>query len=325
MRNPIVSNGKLKAMALVLSLVAWSIVKQITSYNRMISGVPLELILPEGWAVKDRSVSMFDVTFHGTREDLLLLDARSILMNIDLRAEAYEGEKTIVLSEKTVSHTGNSKVSEIDPPEVTIVFDQEVKKRVPVNVNIQGELQLGIRVETADADPKLVTVSGAKKSLDSITSLQTAPVDLTGRIQSFEQRVEVIAPDENWSGKVSPPEVRVKVTLVGVKDQRTHTNIPVQVMSSSQTVSPSGWKRTPEAVNVILQGRAELLEGLRSDQIRAYVVGTDPEIQDAEVQVHVPAGVEVLAILPESVTLQPLEAPEAAPPLPTPAPTEASP
>lgn len=300
------NNGKLKAMALLFAVLSWFVINQITSYDRVIPGVMLTLNLPEGWAVKDRSVSEFEVHFRGTQEELRLLDERYISINVDLRDEEYSGTMVLALTEKDVSHASNARILSVEPSSVEITFDQEGEKRVPINLNIQGELQLGIQVESAKADPQLVTVTGSKNLLEGITSLQTAPIDLSGRIQSFEQRVDVLPPGDEWSGKVSPASVLVKVTLVGTQTQRTLTGLPVQIMSVSTNALPAVLRSQPSVVDVFLQGRPELLETLAPERVRAYVL---PQAGDSmqEVSVHVPPGVEVLEVQPASVRLSPME------------------
>lgn len=299
--NKLMHNWQMKLGAFGLALLSWFVIHETTSHERVVGGVPLELDLPDGWAVKDQSFTEFEITFQGTQDDLLRLDARAIRLSADLQEAEYSSAKTLTLSEKNVSHTSNARIWGIEPNVVEVTFDQETQKIVPVNVNLQGDLQLGTRVESAVAEPTLVTITGPRESLDSVKALQTTAVDLTGRIQSFGQRVEVLPPAENWSGKVTPPSVVVNVTLVGMKEQRTFTKLPVRVMGDAD--EGRAWKRTPVEVDVILQGRSGKLDELKPSEIRAYVL-PDGGSGTLPVLVHVPAGIDVIAVIPEKIAVE---------------------
>jgi YbbR domain-containing protein len=221
-------NVRLKAIALLLAIVSWGIVTRITNNETRINDVPVIITTPEGWAIRNQDVRTVDLTFRGTREDLLRLDERTIQVEVDLRDEEFTASRSIPLIPRMVAYTAsNARVTQIEPGVVNLSLGQEGSKDLPVLLTQSGQPPMGLTVESIQLEPSVVTLFGEQEALERISSLQTAPLSLTDRIRSFEQRVEVKLPSETWVGRVSPSRVLVKVTLAGVTEERRFTNVPL--------------------------------------------------------------------------------------------------
>jgi YbbR domain-containing protein len=297
-------DNRLKIMAFLLAVLTWYIVNQITNYNKIISNVALEVYLPEGWAIRDKQPSGFDVTFLGTKEDLLRLDERTVRLELDLRGEEFSPVKTIRLSPRNVIHTGiNARVAGVEPESVEITFGRESMKRVPVSINVTGELRPGYKMESLEFEPRTIKLFGAEDRLESIVGLQTSSLDLSGRIQSFEQRVDILPPGPEWVGRVDPTRLLVKVTISGLTVEREFPGVPVRILEEPGKTE-AVWVEPP-AVSVLLKARPELLDAMDASQIRAFVSLPAAENQGV-VLLHVPSGVEILEIRPPRVKLGPV-------------------
>lgn len=309
---------RLKATALLLAVLSWGIVTRITNNETRISNVPVLITNPEGWAIRDQDVQSVDLTFRGTREDLLRLDERTIQIEVDLRDEEFTSSRSIPLSARMVTHAGsNARVTSIEPKEVNLSFGREGSKDLPVVVSQSGQPPQGLTVESIQVEPSVVTLFGEEEVLETVNSLQTASLNLSDRIRSFEQRVDVKLPTESWVGRVNPSRVLVKVTLAGVTEERRFSAIPLLLVHSTQEQA-GALIPSPSEVDVFLKASPQLLNALTPSQIRAFVFTDGPPGTERMVQVLAPPGVDVLGVRPDTVSLQ-------SPPPPEPPEAEASP
>lgn len=323
-------NYKLKAMALVLAMLSWIIVSRITNNDKEIPNVPVQITLPEGWAIRDKDVNTVQVTFRGTSVDLGLIGSKSVQVSIDLRDEEFEPEKSIAITPKMVTFAGvNSRVTSIQPDVINLQLGREGKKKLPVIINQTGQPPEGYKVEAIEIEPPLVTLVGAEDVLEQISALQTAPLNLSEKIQSFTQRLDVQLPDPEWVGQLDPSRVLVRVTLAGSTIEREFPNVPLMVTQPAGVDSNSRRVVEPTSVDVYLKGSPQLLDELDVRRIQAFVSSQNLDNRDAnirKVNVLVPAGLEVLGIQPDWVTLTvvPVPTPEPAP-SPTPLPVSSPP
>jgi len=303
-------NYKLKAMALLFAVLTWGVVKQITNNDKVINNVPVEINLPEGWAIRDKDSNHVQVTFRGTREDLLLLDERTVQVQLDLREAEFEPEKNISILPRQVAYTGsNARITDIQPSTLTIRLGKEGRKQLPIIINHTGEPPRGIKIEALEAEPKVVTLYGAEDLLETVNALQTAPLNLSDKIQSFEQRVDVLPPNPEWVGRVEPPRVRAKVTLAGLTVERKFSGVPLLLYHHAGTPTGGRVVAEPETVEVFLKGSPQLLDTLSTDRIKAFVdASSESGNGRRDVNVLVPPGVEVLGVQPATVRIRPLPA-----------------
>lgn len=326
MKRRLLHNYKLKAMSLILALLSWVIVKQITNNDKVISDVPVRIILPQGWAIRDKDINTVQVTFRGTREDLANLDQKSVQINIDLRAESYEPAKTVTLLPRQVTFAGsNTRITAIEPKTFSVRLGKEGQKQLPLLVSQTGQPPEGFKVEAIEVDPNLATLVGAEDLLAGINALQTVPLNLADKIQTFEQRLDILLPNPDWVGKVEPSRVLVKVTLAGLTVERKIGEVPLFLTHPADQQSPLRQGVSPSVVDVFLKGPPQLLDNLDVRRIQAFVSAENLENRESnirKVNVLVPAGIEVLGIQPDQVQIRiiPPPTPTPVPPIPTPVP-----
>jgi YbbR domain-containing protein len=308
-----VQNVRLKAIALLLAIVSWGVVTQITNNETGITDVPVVINIPEGWAIRDQDVRTVDLTFRGTREDLLRLDERTIQLEVDLRDEEFLSTRSVRLTPRMVTTTAsNARVTKIEPDTVNLSFGREGSKDLPVLVTQSGQPPQGLTIESIQVEPSVVTLYGEQEVLETVSSLQTNPLNVSDRIRSFEQRVEVKPPTESWVGRVTPSRVLVKVTLAGVTEERRFADIPLlTVHPVNVPVDPRAV--APETVDVFLEASPQLLDALEISDIRAFVSTDGRENERKPVQVLVPPGIDVLGVRPDTVRLISPPTPEPAP------------
>lgn len=313
-------NHRLKSMSLLLAVLSWLIVKQITNNDMVVTQVPVTITFPDGWAIRDKDINEVQIRFLGTNKDLAKMDRQSVKVNIDLRNEAYEPVKTIQILPRHVTFAGgNTRIASIQPDSIQVQLGREGQKKLPVVVNLVGQPPEGVIVEAVEVEPNLATLVGAADLLEGVNALQTTPLNLAGKIQSFEQRLEILPPHPEWIGRVDPARVLVKVNLTGLTVEKEFSDVPLMLTYQAGHPTPVRQEADPSRVDIFLKGSPQLLEKLDVRRIQAFVSAEnleDPESNQRKVFVQVPAGIEVLATQPEFVRVRTL-----LPPTPTPKPT----
>lgn len=310
MRPFLKSNVKLKGVALLLAVLTWTIVDLLTNYPKTLVTPEVRVQLPEGWAVIGREPSEFQILFQGTREDLSFINENSLEIIVDLSSESFDPSvvdnvRTVELTPRNVLHNSRARVASIQPSSLRVRVGLEGQKPLPLRVNQTGELLSGLQVETITVDPPRVTLYGARDRLESVTALQTSPLNLTEKVGNFEQRVDVLLPSPDWVGRVEPARVQVRVTLVGLTEDRLFTEIPVQV-SYGPSSSPERLVPDPPVVAASLKGGADLLDRLEPGSLRAFVTAGEAS-EEVRVYLHHPPGLELLDVQPPRVTLRSAE------------------
>ncbi len=295
------SNPGLKLSALLLAVLTWWVISQITNNDKLVEGVPIRIDLPEGWAVRDANLNDLSITFRGTREDLLLLDERTVQVLVDLREEEFESSKVIQIVPRHVTFASSrTRITDIAPNILELQLDKEGTKRLPLKQNISGTLPRGVRLDSVELEPKLVTLVGAEELLKNFSALQTAPINLNDKIQSFEQRVDVLPPADDWVGRIEPNRVLVKIHLSSRKVERSFSGVPLLLSLPPATAMEQVPGLSETQVEVFLQGTPERLEALKPEEIRAMVPYTPGE-KSGPVEVIPPRGVDFLGVQPSSI------------------------
>ncbi len=314
------SHVKSAAGALVLAVLTWVGVNFVTSFERALEDVPLDLRLPEGWAVEDASVDRFTVWFRGSREDVGRLVPETVKVEVDLRNRVMN-EATVVetLSPRHVRVSGAARVFRIQPEYVKVRLDPAVKKTVPVKPLVTGAPPDGYKVDSAVCVPESITLFGSSRRLEEIRFVQTAPLDLNGRIQSFEANLDVNAPAPGLVERVDPRRVKVQVSISSRNLRQELDRVPVRLLLPPG-LPPSSLRAEPEFIRVRVEGGDEVFRDFTADKVLAFVAPTGAVTGPVRVpvQVRLPTGLTVLDFEPKAVLLRPAANPPEPPTAPAP-------
>lgn len=100
-----------------------------------------------------------------------------------------------------------------DHVQVVAVIQQKIEtKTVPLQPNLTGQLAEGLQVGKVSLEPENITIVGNSVQIQPITQIQTDPVNLQDRRESFSEMVPITLP-EGLRGY--PEQVKVSVEIVG--------------------------------------------------------------------------------------------------------------
>jgi YbbR domain-containing protein len=174
-------------------------------------------------------------------------------------------------------------------------------KTLPVKPALSGKPEPGFRVGEITVEPSFVTVRAPASVISRIDVLGTTPVSIEGRSESFTAQVELVIPaGVEWQ---SHSKVDVAVTMVEDVVDRQFNAIPIL----PRHLTPGYvWDMEPQALDVRLEGRKDLIDKLTAGMITAYVDAMWREEGEHRlpITVEVPDGIRLVQAIPNQVTLR---------------------
>ena len=298
----LLGNKGLKVVALLLAVITWYAIREEISFEKDVTGIPVEVLVDEGWALLDLDPKEATVRFQGPEESVWNLNPDNVRIRVDVRGLGLEGTVREALGPRHVLTPGGVRVVDIQPAGIMLSVDRLDEATVPVRVNTTGELPTGFEVASVVCRPATVRLLGPRQRVEQVEAVYTAPVDLSGRFGSFDLSVPLEPPRQSWATRITPSIVTVEVEVVEHSDTRTYDSIPVRVVVGGGRrveVTP-----LPASVRLVVAGRKERLDDLDPEAVFAYV---DCEGLDAggtyelPVQVHVPGSLTAESVEPLTV------------------------
>ncbi len=299
------NNRGLKLSAAISAVLLWYAIRAVTSFETNVQGVQLDVLLDPGWAVLDRSIDEVDVRFRGSPSDIRYLSRDQIRVEVDLRGQSLAGSRDVRLGPRRVRAPGGVRALSVDPAEITLSLDRESSREVAVKAEIVGSTPDGFEVQSVVCTPAQVVLQGPEGRLAGIQELKTGTIELEGRLRSFTLTRTVQSPSETWSARVEPDRVRVDVTIAERSTRKEVEKVPVQLLLRPD--SPPIRLEAEGGVRLSLKGRSELLAGLSSSNLYAFVDCTAMqagEVREIKLLANLPAGVELLGVEPAALKVE---------------------
>lgn len=300
-KNLFTKNILIKVLSLLFALLVWGYV--------MMSQNPVRTKTVENVTVNfdgESDLIARKLVVCGDREDVLKsitvkvdteltryadLDASDITASISLRGVSGPGIYKIPIN--AVTTEGN--VISFSPGEVTIEVDNLVKKPVPVEISLTGELPAGYWSDEPEVSRSYIDIEGASRDISSITKA-VCNIDLTDRTMTYNESTNVEL--QNSEGEAVEasllgelPAVPVRITILRKAQLPLNVeaaitgleNLPVNYEYVGNGVSPSS------TVTVI--GEAAVIDGLTGIDIEPIDVSNQKDTVEAEVALLLPEGV----------------------------------
>ncbi len=296
----VTDNLGLKLTSIALSIMLFSLVHSDVDAQRSIYLDVVALLPPpsSGKMLISELPAQVKVTLRGSRSKLNGLSRDQLLpLQLDLR-QVPSGNYYI--DPHSLDLGSNIQVVEITPSVVPLTWAVAAQKRVPVQVELEGELDSGFSLRgEAQAEPATITLRGPEKRLQSLDTVSTDPVSLVGLgLGTHRRRVSLMALPDHVA-YVEDTSVEVKLTVVPVLAERTLKRLQIAVVGDGHALL------RPERAEVTLRGPRKLLDDLDPDLIVPYVelpAGAAGAGGSYDVKLRdVPEGVDVVRVLPPNV------------------------
>lgn len=296
----IIRHWPMKMLCLVMAFAVWQAVRENTSFEVMVTDIPVAVTAGDGRAVLDQSTDTVSIRFRGSRDDIRFISSDQVSVKIDVSKHADRLRQTIKFSPRYVKAPSRAHAVQFDPSEITITMDREVERILPVKAVFEGELPPGVQIEQTVCTPAAVKVRGAERLLSEMEQVKTMPVSLDGRYNSFKTHVSIASAAQPWI--VSPERVTVEAALVERAASRRIENSQVHPLLDSDDTRTV--KIRPEKVAITLLGSPQQVTELNARDVYAYIDCaelTDPAEYEVSVRVDAPAGFKIEKIEPAAV------------------------
>jgi hypothetical protein len=262
-------NFGIKVLAVSLAVIVYLHV--FTSQEREVQlEIPLELqSVPAGLIWSGEVPAMARVRFRGIGIDLVKLRSHlgTALLRVDV-SEARAGLYQRPLVVRDVSLSRDLRVAPIEvmePRAISLRFDREGSRRLAVTHRLSGRAAPGFMVYgRVIAEPESVVLDGPATAIDSMRTIPTAALDVTGQTDMVTRRVALLVPA---GSAATPAQVTVRAIIEKVAS-RTIAGLAVDVLRSR------GVRLTmvvPETGTVRVNGPSSLIESLSPDELRVSI------------------------------------------------------
>jgi len=288
------SNLGLKIVSLILAVIVWFYASG-EGQDQITLRVPLQVESPKAeMAVVRGSNQTLRVVFQAPRNLINILSSFDVSALHKIEPGVKAGEYSFKISPEDFHlPPGDIRILEIYPTVVNVRLDEVTLKKLKVKPVIQGEPAVGFSMNESDIviDPNTVMVQGPSVKLEKQEFIETEPIDLVGRLRSFRRKVKLVFSSD--IKPVSTETVDVYIPLVEQFSSKTFENIPVKVLGvPEKTLSIY---LDPTKVTVNLKGPLRLLEGMKPEELLAYVevTGLKKGKYDLPLNVNSPSGISL--------------------------------
>ena len=286
MRSKILNNFWLKLLSVLLALILWLVVMNISdsTMTKKIKGIPVQQqngsVLEELDQVYDVAKGdTVDIVVKGRRSVVEELEADDFIATADLSTMSITNTVQISVTPKSASVRDKVTVS-CEDNVMRLNLEDKVSLQYSVKVKTFGSVKSGYSVCGYQTSPNIITVEGPKSAVEKVTEVvvsvdvshEDESMDLDGTIVLYDAYGDVITND-----KISVSQQTVKVHL----DIYPTKEVPVKV--DVKGVPKDGYTMTevlyqPQTVDIAgLPEELENVQELVIDDI--YISGMDSNLE----------------------------------------------
>lgn len=300
-----VRNFHLKAIALLLTFALYLWVGEDRE-TQIIATAPLQFSVPENQMLLEPDVDQAKVTLRGrwsTLNEFHQTDLRSIVVEL---SKSDDG-RLVPIEPESVQVPPGLRVVSIEPSFVRVDLEETVSREIAIEPRIVGRTRGSYRLGEVEVEPDEVTVSGPENVMENLESIPTEPIDVTGRVRSFEKQVQ-LRPENSLINYNLDGPVTVSVPIQAERVEKTLDEVEVSAVNTTYRTDVS-----PEALEVTLQGPRSVIEDLDSESIHAVVdISREDDLSPGTFEKKVelrnlPSNVELVEMHPTHFVVKTLE------------------
>ncbi|HKQ69902.1 MAG TPA: CdaR family protein [Polyangiaceae bacterium] len=200
------------------------------------------------------------VTMRGPKTILDELKAEDIdRFQVDLRSGKVD---RIEFDPSTLHLPPGVHAEQVDPPSISLRWEDEVLREIPVQTSITGQPAAGFIVKGAPkVEPSTVRAIGPRSVVEVVQFARADAFDVTGidKEGSYEHTLALDRPPARV--ELEAQTVTVRVEIGREESHRVFVRIPVQLLGVSRGAL------TPPEVDVNIDGPPEIVRSLRPEQV----------------------------------------------------------
>ncbi len=288
-------------LCFILAFLSWQGIRKNIGFEVSVSNITVDVDLPEGWAILEKSVHHVNVLFRGSSEDIRYLNSEQLRVVVPLSDPTAGDEIHIKLLAKYLKNPTSAKIVRFSPSDIFIKLDKEGERLLPVKAALDGSLPEGLEIDKIVCTPASVRVSGAEQILSKMQNIHTEPIQLTDRQASFKESVPIALPQVDRI-RVNPDWVSVDFVLEQHTSTQEFDEIPVRILCESG--EGRQMELHPKTIKITVKGQQQRIEQMRATDVFAYVNCSDLTEStgyDLPVTIKLPSGLQLVKTDPATI------------------------
>jgi len=276
------------------------------------AGIPVSVVhgpVPDGLTLGATTVDPSTVAISGAQS--LVSGVVSVRADVIIQPTGIDVDEDVRLV--PIDQQGNAlRPLEVTPPTARVkiqVSSDSQTRTLPVNPIITGTPAAGFEIESVAVDPPVVLVAGDADTLAQLSSVDTAPIPMTGVSEDETVTTPLALP----SGvvQVGDQTISVTITIRPVTGTRTFS-AGLQLIGANAALQ---YTLSTDRVLVTIGGSTADLDRLSGAQlvVDLDVAGLKPGVHEVPVTANLPAGTTLVAASPATVTVTITELPPSSP------------
>ena len=271
MKKKLLNNLGLKIISIVLAIVFWLVVMNVSDYSMTvkIEDIPVQQLNGEVLEELDQvydvaSGDTVDIIVRGRRSVVSRLGKDDFIATADLSTMSITNTVQIFVTPKSGSLEDEISISYVDNT-MKLNLEDKVVSPLPIKVKTEGEPADGYAVGEIEVKPNIVNVEGPKSAVDKITEVR-ATVNVSGVNTSCEKETiielydaygELIHNDKIF---VSQNNIKLNISVYPVKNVAVHVStigtagtgyVVAQIVYQPQTIQIAGPKEKIDKITSI--------------------------------------------------------------------------
>ncbi len=293
------SRHMLKVISLVCAVTMWFYVLNSEPLE-VEKRVPLAMITPSGLAINVEIPTTVKVKLKGSRAFVQDLDLSQEKLIVDLRDYPYTQETFAVTFEKNMVRLPfGVEVQDIEPKQVVLSLEREIKKLVPIRLRTVGEVGKDLKLVEKSFQPKEFMIRGPYGVLKKTVLLNTLPVDLS----TLEGKGELRLPLENVDRRIVIEEKRDVAFSYTIRPNKA--NLTLKNINISFLTKHTRFQSSDQRVALDVLVSSDRKDAMRSSEVK--VIAEIPDNAKGKVRIklraELPDGVNLLQIHPEFINV----------------------
>ncbi len=169
-----------------------------------------------------------------------------------------------------------------------------------VKPRIIGKPAPGFYISKIEATPNSLKIFGEYTRIINIDYLETIPIDVNGVSKTLTVKVTPLLAEGIYLAENQETLVEVQIQVDEKEEEKMFEDITVKPRNASPFID---YQLTPETVQVIVTGKHSILEGLKKEDIKAFVNLGDIELETVKVELEAILGVSMVTTIPEKVVV----------------------
>ncbi|HEX9655092.1 MAG TPA: CdaR family protein [bacterium] len=260
---------KLKLVALVFAIFIWFFVVTESSYEYVVEMPILTTNIQDGKVILNKFPAIAKVKIKGSGKGLIALGLGGDT-SVRLDLSDVEKSRTFVLGPKNVfiaRPLGIVADEVITPDSITLVLDDKLTKRLPVQAKMRPLTSPGYTiVGGVQLAPDSVDVTGPKSLVAPMDRVFTQEQELSD-LKMDVRKIIPLAPPASDKIELSASQVEMYINVQKLLEITVH-GVQIEVRNAPANLVVSV---IPSTLDVVLEGGGDLLTNVSRDDIIAYI------------------------------------------------------